>query len=112
MDAPTPLQRVAFSGWCMKTVSAANRRWREEHPGKGDYLMSRERLHFRIFQWLIKSGRIEDPGPRMTQSFASYAALAYSADPQAVVNEARRYYRELVAKALNPGVETEKAGRS
>jgi hypothetical protein len=93
-----PTERVAYLQFATRAVAAANRDWRERHPERaGDVLLAREALHYHLFRWAIRSGRIPDPGPRRVDPFHAYVAAVYAEDPAAVQAEARDYYRKTLA---------------
>jgi hypothetical protein len=87
------LKHAVYLAWSTKAVASANRKWRARRPYKGDVLMTRDGFHAWLFRWAVDTGRVEDPGPLRRQPESAYVALAFDRDRQAVVDEARNYWR-------------------
>lgn len=89
------VERVAYLLFASRAVAAANRAWRQTHPDRGDVLMEREGLHFHLYCWGVRAGRIPGSDLPRTEAMHAYVARAYREDPAAVVEEARNYWRAL-----------------
>jgi hypothetical protein len=92
------LKHVEYIIWSAKAVKLANMEWRARRPYRGDTLMTTDGLHHWLFHWAVDSGRIEDPGPVRRQGYSAFVAVVFDRDPGAVKDEARAYWRLLVAE--------------
>lgn len=95
-----PLKRTHYILWATKAVAGANRDWvwnrRRPDRGNVDVLMTRSGLDSWLYRWCIETGRIAAPGPTPAQGQASFVAVVFSQDPDAVKHEARNYWRQLL----------------
>lgn len=89
------VESVAYLQFATSTVAAVNRAWRANHPGMGEVLMERQGLHFHLYCWGVASGRIPGAERPRTEAMHVYVARVYRDDPEAVVAEARVYWRTI-----------------
>jgi hypothetical protein len=80
-------------------VEGANREWAARRPHRGDTLMEVGGLNHWLYKWAIETGRLPDDGGR-PGLYSEQVSRIYRDDPEAVVAEARAYYRLLVAEHL------------
>lgn len=79
--------------WASKAVAAANEQWRRLPFGDSLGVMDEGGLHHWLFRWGIETERIEDPGLKQKGPHSLYVSRIFDAEPNAVKQEARRYWR-------------------
>jgi hypothetical protein len=90
------LRHVGYIRWATKAVRLANTDWWGR--GHDDLLMSKGALHFHLFRWTVSTQRIHDPGVVRRHPYSYYVAEVYERDAEAVIAEARRYWRRLIGE--------------
>ncbi len=89
--ARAPIARARFLKWLSGAVAAANADWRRRRPDLGGEVLGREELLFHLLRWAVADQRLDAVQSRKRPSIA--VAIVHQADPEAVVAEARRYWR-------------------
>src|SRR3954447_5961118 len=94
------IKRAKYIIWSTKAVAAVNRDWawnrRRPDHGHPDVLMTRNGLDSWLYRWGIETGRIAAPAPSPAQGQASFVAVVFARDPEAVKRESRNYWRKLL----------------
>lgn len=90
------LKHVEYVIWSRKAVKLANIGWRAKRPYRGEELMTKEGFDHWLYHWAIDTGRLGDPGPVPPQGMSAYVAVVFDREREAVMEEARNYWRAKV----------------